>query len=322
MILYAKEAGIAKHQTCELIQINTRRIERWEMRIRDRGSMEYSKPGPKQPVHALMPAERKALMAFVGLAETVDYSYQMLALKGAEQGLFFMSASSVRSILHAEELAEDRTGRNRRGSGTKPNRPEELRGPNQCWCWDISYLKTDMLRVFWYLYVLVDEWSRKVIAWRISRSLAHQQALALIDDAILAENLLEVPEEQMPVVVNDRGSQMKAKEVQQMFADLGLMQTFSRPRTPNDNPYVEALFGTVKTAPSYPGWFPIKDDEVVRRYFERYFWWYNNEHYHSRIGYVTPVQKHTGQAERIIAERKKQLRSQRERRKHYWLTQP
>lgn len=125
----------------------------------------------------------------------------------------------------------------------------------------------------------------------------------------------------MPVVVNDRGSQMKAKDFKQMLKDLGIMQTFSRPRTPNDNPFVESLFGTVKTAPAYPGWFPSEDDTVVKQYFDGYFWWYDNEHYHSRIGYVTPVQKHTGQAEKIIRQRKNQLTAQRERRKQYWATQ-
>ena len=94
-------------------------------------------------------------MEFVAQEETVDYSFQMLALKGSEQGLFFMSASSVRSILMVAELAKDRIGRKRSGVTSKPNRPDELTGPNQCWCWDISYLKTDIKRVFWYLYVKV-----------------------------------------------------------------------------------------------------------------------------------------------------------------------
>jgi putative transposase len=321
MVAYAKASGISKYQSCELLQIHVRRIERWEARLKRCGIMDYGKPGPKQALHAIIPAERQALMDFVGREETTDYSFQMLALKGAEQELFFMSASSVRHILQETELGDDRTGRGRRGAGAKPNRPDELTGPNQCWCWDISYLKTDVLRVFWFLYVMLDEWSRKVVAWRVSRSLSHEEALRLIDDAILAENLLEAPENQMPVVVNDRGSQMKAKEVKQMFTDMGLTQTFSRPRTPNDNPYIESLFGTVKTAPVYPGWFPYDEGSVVQGYFGRYFGWYNNEHYHSRIGYVTPVQKHMGQAEVIIAERKRQLTNQKEIRKLYWSSQ-
>jgi len=112
--------------------------------------------------------------------------------------------------------------------------------------------------------------------------------------------------------------------VQQRLIELGIEQTFALRRTSIDNPYVESLFSTIKTSPVYPGWFPYDDEAVVQEYFERYFQWYNTEHYHSRIGYVTPVQKHTGQAERIIAEiaeRKIQLTAQREHRKHYWLSQ-
>ena len=317
-----KAKGVARYQACALLQIKVRRIERWKERMKRTGNMEYGKPGPKQVIHALMPKEREALVEYVGREETVDYSFQMLALKGGEEGLFFMSASSVRGILHDASLAEDRSGRIRRGVRVKPGRPEELTGPNQCWCWDISYLRTDILRVFWYLYVMLDEWSRKVVAWRVSRSLASEEALALIDHAIITEKLLDVPEDLLPVVVNDRGCQMKAKEVKQMFSDLGLTQTFARPGVPNDNPYVEALFSTVKTSPVYPGWFPSDDGTVVEDYFDRYFFWYNHEHYHSRIGYVTPWQKHTGQAEVIIRQRRKELTAQRERRKEYWLLQP
>ena len=319
VIATVKAQGIACYQACALLQIKVRRIERWKARIRSTGSIEYGKSGPKQVVHAIMPEEREALVEYVGREETVDYSFQMLALKGAEEGLLCMSASSVRRILHKEGLAEDRTGRKRKGVRIKPNRPDELTGPNQCWCWDISYLRTEILRVFWYLYVMLDEWSRKVGAWRVSRSLAAEEAVALIDQAMITENLLEVPEDRLPVVVNDRGTQMKAKEVTQMFRDLGLTQIFTRPRTPNDNPFAEALISTVKTAPTYPGWFPYNDGTVVRSYFERYFSWYDHEHYHSRIGYVTPFQKHIGQAEAIIMQRKKQVAAQRERRKQYWL---
>ena len=111
---------------------------------------------------------------------------------------------------------------------------------------------------------------------------------------------------------------MKAKPVRQMFIDLGLTQEFARPRTPNDNPFIESLFSTVKTAPEYPGWFPADDINTARDYFQRYFLWYNSNHYHSRIGYVHPVDKHEGRADTIIKERKFQLILQREKRKLYW----
>ena len=322
VLAVAKQAAIAKERTCGLLRIQRRRVERWAVRIRATGDLTDRPPGPCRASHALLPVERQAVLAYVSEAHTVDYSLQALALKGAEAGQFFMSASSVRSVLQEAGLLVDRRRHGRRtGAGQKPHRPPELTGPNQCWCWDFSYLLTDLPRVFWYLWVLLDEWSRKVLAWRISARIMQQEAQALIDEACVTERLLDVPLERRPVIVNDRGTQMKAKPVKQMCIDLGLTQEFARPRTPNDNPFVEALFSTVKSAPVYPGRFPSDDITNPQQYFERYLHWYNTEHYHSRIGYVHPIDKHQGRAEQIIKERKIQLVLQRKKRTLYWTTQ-
>jgi putative transposase len=284
--------------------------------------MSYYTSGPKQAVNAIIPTERSALLHYVGLEKTVDYSLQVLALRGAEQGLFFLSASTVRKVLIEEEIMSDRRPKQRRsGSGRKPDRPAELTGPNQCWTWDISYLRTDLPRIFWYLFVMLDEWSRKVIAWRVADHMITEEAQGLIDDAFLAEHLMDVPRSQLPVVVNDRGSQMKAKPVKQMFLDLGLVQTFARPRTPNDNPFIESLFSTVKSAPTYPECFPSETIKITEYYFEKYFGWYNAEHYHSGIGYVHPLDKHEGRAPAILKERKENLKRQRLERRSFWINQ-
>lgn len=318
----AKIAGIAKRRTCGLLQIHQRRVERWLLRCRVTGTLTDQAPGPRHAAHALLPAEKRAVLAYVREAHTVDYSLQVLALKGAEVGRFVMSASSVRRVLKAAGVLTNRRPPHRRtGAGRPPQRPGELTGPNQCWCWDLSYLRTDLPRVFWYLWVLLDEWSRKVLAWRLSGRITLQEARILIDDAFLAERLFDVPVEHRPVIINDRGTQMKAKPIKQMCMDLGLMQEFARPRTPNDNPFIEALFSTVKTAPVYPGMFPAANITSPQAYFTRYFHWYNSEHYHTRIGYVHPLDKHEGRAEQIIKERKNQLAVQRKNRTLYWTTQ-
>jgi len=319
VVFYAKSKGIPKFKVCTLLQVNVRRIERWVSRKRDTGNMANHKPGPKHPVNAIMPYEKQAVLNYVQLEETVDCSLRVLACKGAEQGLFYVSATTIRGILFDEGILSDRRPPARRtGAGKKPNRPDELTGPNQCWCWDLSYIRTDLPRIFWYLYVMLDEWSRKVVAWLISPSLTHEYARNLIDDAYLSEGLLDVSRDQLPVVVNDRGSQMKQKDVTQMMRDLGLTQTFSRPRTPNDNPFIESLFSTVKTAPAYPGWFPSSSIQTAIEFFEHYFHWYNSEHFHSGIGYIHPIDKHEGRAEEILKYRKKCLTKQRVQRKLYW----
>ena len=127
------------------------------------------------------------------------------------------------------------------------------------------------------------------------------------------ENILDIPEESRPEVINDRGRQMKAKSIKQMFEVHHMPQLFARPRTPNDNPFVESMFGTVKRAPEYPGRF--LDLEAAVEYFDHYFPWYNTEHYHSGIDYVTPDQCHRGLRGKIVAERRGKLESQRQLRK-------
>jgi transposase InsO family protein len=294
-------------------------VERWRARKAVTATMSYAKPGPKRPWNALVPRERAAVRSFVAREDTADLSLQAIAIKGGEQSLFFLSASSVRSILgHDGLLVDRRPPRRRFGIRVKPARPAVLDGPNQCWCWDISYLLTEVARCFWFLYVMLDEWSRKVVAWRVAASLAAAEASVLADDAVLAEGLLDLPLHRRPVIVNDHGPQMKAKPVTRMFADLGMLQTFARPRTPNDNPFVESLFSTLKTAPAYPQFFPAFDPRPVTDYFTRFFPWYNCEHYHTRIGYVHPIDRHEGRAPEILRQRKQHLTFQRHNRKLFW----
>jgi transposase InsO family protein len=108
--------------------------------------------------------------------------------------------------------------------------------------------------------------------------------------------------DQRPEIINDRGRQMKAKPIQRLCEDHGMPQLFARPRTPNDNPFIESAFSTVKRAPEYPGRF-LEDDQAIA-YFKGYFTWYDTEHYHSGIDYVTPQQAQDGQRQSIVEQRR------------------
>lgn len=188
--------------------------------------------------------------------------------------------------------------RNRgRRRGEKPD-TDWVEGPRQLWSWDSTKLRTGLKGRFWFLYVVLDQWSRKVVGWRVSDREDSETAQTVWDQALLAEGLGDGP---MPKSLSDRGSQMRSRSTREFFQELGVAQLFARPRTPNDNPYVESLFGTVKTHPEYPGFFETVEE--ARKYFEKFFAWYNNEHLHTRIGMVTPAQKHSGESVRIQAER-------------------
>jgi putative transposase len=164
-----------------------------------------------------------------------------------------------------------------------------------------------------YLYLLLDEWSRKAIQWRVSWQQTAEESRLLLEGGLVDQNILDLPEDQRPELINDRGRQMKAKPIQRLCEDHGMPQLFARPRTPNDNPYIESAFSTVKRAPEYPGSF--LDDGQAVAYFNRYFTWYDTEHYHSGIDYVTPQQAHQGLRQKIVAQRNSQKLSQRRRRR-------
>ena len=272
-------------------------------------NLDNKTPGPCNPVHKLLPAEREAVLQMAGEEEYADLSHRTMAVTACDLGLYFMSFSSVYRIMLSEGLTSMRgKQRDHNGCSVPPIR-KDITGPDQRWCWDVSYLLTYVKGIYLYLYVLLDEYSRKVIQWRVSWQQTAEMGQDLIENGFIDENLIDLPEKDRPEVINDRGPQMKAKKIKKMFNDLNMPQLFARPRTPNDNPFIESLFSSVKSAPQYPGRF--LDLEEAIRYFDTYFEWYNKEHLHSGIDYVTPEQCHNGLRDDILASRKKALNNQR-----------
>jgi putative transposase len=309
----AKVKGISKRRVCGMWMVGRRRVTRWYRPWRQGQSLVNGKPGPKAPVHRLLPEECRAVVAMATEQAYADFSHRILAVTAWDLGMFFVSFSSVYRILRSKGLMSLRgPSRHHNGRSVPPVR-KQITGPNQRWCWDISYLSTYEKGMFLYLYLLLDEFSRKAVNWLISWHQTAQDARQLLENGLLSENILCLPEPQRPEIFNDRGRQMKARSIKTMFELHGMPQLFARPRTPNDNPFIESAFGTAKTAPGYPGRFLDRQEAV--RYFDNYFQWYNTEHLHSGIDYVTPEQCHRGLRDQIVAERRAKLDSQRNRRK-------
>lgn len=289
--------GVRQYRVCKLIQIEERRVQRW--RDRD-GRLDDIPPGPIHAPHALLDIEREAIQQMAIDEQYVDDSHRILTAKAADSGKFYVSASVVYKVMRQMNLTTNRSKRSyKNGKSTKPDRPE-LTGPNQRWCWDISYCSTKVKGVFLYLFVMLDEYSRKAVAWRISWNITYKEAMELLQEALENENLTDV-DVRLPDLINDRGAQMTAKAFMKMCVRLGIHQKFARPRTPNDNPFIESFFSTVKGFQTYPGCF--LDDIEAMIWFTAFFNFYNNERYHGRINFVTPVQKHTGQDIQIIERR-------------------
>lgn len=309
----AQTQGVSERRTCGLLQVNRRRLLRWRMWQSLGRDLENQTPGPEHPAHALLPSEREAVLALARREEYADWSYRSLTVLGWNQGRIMVSFSTTYRILKAQGLMGLRGSQRRHNGRSAAPVRKELDGPNQRWCWDISYLKTDERGVFLYLYLLLDEWSRKALAWQVSEYLNATEARRLLDAGVVAEKLLEAPQAPRPEVINDRGRQMRAKPVRQMLSDLEMPQLFARPRTPNDNPFIESMFSTTKGDPRYPERF--RDLAHAQQYCAAYFPWYNTQHYHSALDYVTPDQAHAGQRPQIVAKRQILLAQARSHRK-------
>jgi putative transposase len=307
------QQGVSVRRSCVILAIAHRRVVRWQQQVRQGQTLVNGTPGPSEPLHRVLPEEIDQIVAMAQSQKYADLSHRILAVTAGEEGLFQASFSTVYRILKKHNLMTARgPGGAHNGNSKAPVR-KELSGPNQRWCWDISYLMTFQRGVYLYLYLLLDEYSRKAIAWRISWQQTAEESRLLLEEGLVEQNILDLPEDRRPEVLNDRGRQMKAKPIQRLCADHAMPQLFARPRTPNDNPFIESAFSTVKRAPEYPGRF--LDDGQAVAYFGRYFTWYDTEHYHSGIDYVTPDQAHQGLREKIVAQRRVKQQAQRRRRR-------
>ena len=308
----SQHQGVSVRRSCLILAIQQRRVVRWQHATRRGLPLTNLIPGPKEPLHRMLPEETAQIVETATSEQYADLSHRILAVTAGDLGLFQASFSTVYRVLSAHDLMHARRPGGAHNGNSKAPIRKALTGPNQRWCWDISYLGTFQKGEYLYLYLLLDEYSRKVIQWRIGWHQTASEARLLLEGALEAENILDLPETQRPEVINDRGRQMKAKPIQRLCEEHGMPQLFARPRTPNDNPYIESAFSTVKRAPEYPSLF--LDDIQSIAYFQRYFTWYNTEHYHSGIGYVTPDQAHRGLMTEILEHRQLQKLSQRRRR--------
>ena len=219
-----------------------------------------------------------------------------------DDGRYLCSPRTMYRILSAEH---DGVKERRRHVQRPPySKPELLAtAPNQVWSWDITKLKGPAKWTYFYLYVILDIFSRYVVGWMVAHREAKSLAKRLIEESCKKQ---QIPPGQLTVHA-DRGSSMKSKVVAQLLADLGVTKTHSRPHVSNDNPYSEAQFKTLKYCPQFPANFGSIQDS--RSFCQDFFNWYNKEHRHSGIAMMTPEQVHYGQVDEVTRHRASVLAS-------------
>src|SRR5690242_14254629 len=171
-------------------------------------------------------------------------------------------------------------------------------GPNQVWSWDITWLPTTVRGQYLYLYLVMDVWSRRIVGWTVEQREGADVAAALIRRACTDGNV-----DPLGLVLHaDNGQPMRGSTMVATLQSLGIIPSFSRPHVSDDNPYSEALFRTLKHTPAYPR-LPFASIVSAQRWVDRFVHWYNGEHRHSAIRYVTPDQRHTGREHHILSRR-------------------
>ena len=185
--------------------------------------------------------------------------------------------------------------------------------PNQVWSWDITCLASSIRGAFYRLYMVEDVFSRKIVGWKVHEEESAEHAGVLIRKACLAEGIHEAG----LVLHSDNGGPMKGATMLATLQRLGVVPSFSRPSVSDDNPYSESLFRTLKYTPAYPA-KPFESLTAAREWVHRFVQWYNEEHRHSGIRYVTPGQRHRGEDMAILAARKRLYEAARQARPERW----
>jgi transposase InsO family protein len=291
----AIESGARLKKAAATMGISARTIIRW----RQKGGGQDQRKGPlTAPANKLSEQERQQILDISNSAPFRDLSPKQIVPKLADQGVYLASESTFYRVLKEHEMLAHRQA----SKPAKTRRPKEhvATGPCQVWSWDITYLQTSVKGLFFYLYMVVDVWSRKIIAAQIfaEESMAHSSMLlahACMLNGVQPEEL---------VLHSDNGGPMKGATMLATLQKLGVVPSFSRPSVSNDNPYSESLFRTMKYRPEYP-LKPFENVEQAQSWVDGFVFWYNTQHLHSSIRYVTPDDRHFGREEHILANRRK-----------------
>lgn len=287
--------GARQKQACEVVGISSRTLQHW----RQAGTQDQRQQVKKAPANKLSDQERAAILEVCNSEEFKSQAPKQIVPALADRGLYMASESSFYRILRdANQLQH-------RGYTAPPNRTKPKAhtadGPNQVWSWDITYLARNLKGAFFYLYLFMDIYSRKIVGWEVYENESSEQAADVLRKTRLAEALSSP---QKVVLHSDNGSPMKGATMLATMQKLGIVPSFSRPSVSNDNPYSESLFKTLKYTPIYPS-KPFESLDEARQWVAIFVKWYNHSHRHSGIKYVTPVQRHQGEDIAILKQRKR-----------------
>jgi transposase InsO family protein len=310
----AHQAGARLQRACETVGIDVRTLQRWKasdgLQTGDR------RPGAvrRVPAHALTPEERQQVLAVANEPRFADMPPARIVPALADEGTYIASESTFCRLLRAHGQAVHR-GRSRAPRASRPPSTHIASGPRQVWCWDMTYLPGRVTGTWFYLYLILDLYSRKIVAWEVHDTDDADHAAHVVRRAALAEGIAAL--DRQPILHGDNGATLKATTVLAMLHWLGVKPSYSRPRVSDDNAFVESLFRTAKYRPEFPS-RGFDDLKTARDWALHFVHWYNHEHRHSGIRYVSPAQRHVGDDAAILAARHRVYLQARSRHPNRW----
>lgn len=290
----AQAAGARLEKACQVVGISARTVERW----RENPLAQDGRHGPQhRPGNALSPFEEARVVAVMTSEEYRHLPPKQVVPRLADKGIYLASESTMYRLQRRLELrAPSRTPT--RSHVTRATTVHRATESNQVWSWDITYLPTGVRGRFLRLYLVLDVWSRRIVGWKVHERESAELAAEMIQDTCAQAAI----DPKGLILHSDNGNPMRGSTMIATLQWLGIVPSFSRPHVSDDNPYSEALFRTLKYGPAYPR-LPFADIEAARQWVARFVAWYNGEHRHSAIRFVTPDERHFGRESRILAQR-------------------
>jgi len=310
----AQDAGSRLEPACAVAGIDARTIQRWQNE--DRTVRDDGRPGAVHPpsAHALTEAERTRIVAVANEPRFAETPPARIVPTLADEGTYIASESSFHRVLR-EHGQMNRRGRARPPRASRPPRTHIATRPGEVWCWDMTFLPALVQGQWLYLYLILDLYSRKIVGFEVHATDSAEHAAHLARRTALAEGIHAHPVK--PVLHGDNGATLKATTVLAMLHWLGVKPSYSRPRVSDDNAFVESLFRTAKYRPEFPT-SGFADLDAARLWAADFVRWYNVEHRHSGIRYVSPAQRHAGHDVAILAARRELYEQARQRHPARW----
>ena len=292
-------AGARQRAACELAGLSLRSLQRWRAPGALRSDARPTATRPACP-HQLTAQEQARVLGVLNEPRFADKPPAFIVATLADEGCYIASEASFYRLMRKHGQNQHR-GRAQAPRPTRAPSTHVASAPKQLWCWDVTYLPSQVKGQFFYLYVILDVFSRKIVSWEVHANDSAEHATELLKRTALSENLAACARK--PVLHGDNGATLKATTVLAMLRWLGMTPSYSRPRVSDDNAYAESVFRTAKYRPEFPQ-HGMPDLVQARLWASRFAHWYNEEHLHSGIGWVTPSARHAGRDKALLEGRR------------------